>query len=136
MGFACFFNFCYNSKYHSLLPTGQFIYLDFLRTVLNRRRCTFPGCNTAIDRLHDIPRCVRFKVLKARKIYIPNKARACPYHMSENVWQTVENRNQKSKFTANQINDLIELLYDSSPKNVQYSPGIFRFYLINCFYSF
>lgn len=85
------------------------------RTVSNRRRCTFPGCTRA-NELHDVPHFLRSKALKYR-VYIPKRSRACAQHMSEDTWNTVQGNNRRSKFTANQINEMIELFCNSFSSN-------------------
>lgn len=112
-------------KMTNILATkGQTVYLDIRRTAANRLRCTFPECENRTQRLHDFPRKVRFKVMKQRKIYIPDGARACDRHLSEIPWNTITNNTgQQSKFSAKQIKDLIELLRNSGSKIVSKIPG-------------
>lgn len=94
---------------------GQGIYLRIQRTVSNRRRCTYPGCeNKGI--LHNVSRHVRFKAMKDKKIYIPNKARACVQHL--NAWDAIDgDAGRRTKFNAEQIEDMVQLICDSGPKN-------------------
>lgn len=55
-------------------------------------------------------------------MYIPNGARACDLHLSEIPWNTIDRTRQQNKFTAKQIEDLIELLIDSGSE-VTNNPG-------------
>lgn len=98
------------------------IYLKIKRTSANRLRCTFPGCEDR-DSLHNIPKHVRFKAMKQKKIYIPREARACNQHMHN--WDTVIDTNidRPMKFNANQVDDMIQLLCNSGPKMVSEIPG-------------
>lgn len=97
--------------------------LNLLRTVSNRLRCTFPGC-TNTDGLHDIPYPLRFRALK-NKLYIPKCTRVCSRHMFENTWNTVQGHGRRSMFTANQINEMIELFCNSISTNTSDLPGEF-----------
>lgn len=90
--------------------------------VANRRRCSFPGC--VAQQLHDITHQVRYKVMKHRKIFIPNGARACDQHLSEISWNVIDrNTVHQSKYTANQLENLIELLRNSGSNMVTKIPG-------------
>lgn len=105
--------------------TDPVIFLNLLRTITNRLRCTFPGC-TRTNGLHDISRLLRFKALK-NKVYIPNRARVCARHMTEDRWNTLQGEGKKYKFTAKQINEMINLFCDSS-KNITVLPCKFSRY--------
>lgn len=90
--------------------------LNIHRTSTNRSRCTFPGCECRIG-LHDVCRKIRFKVMKQRNIYIPDKARACNLHLVEDLWNTVgDNDGQRSAFSTKQIEDMVQLLCRAGPK--------------------
>lgn len=95
---------------------------DIQRTFANRRRCAFPGCENR-DRLHDISRRIRFKTMKQKRIFIPNKARACDHHL--HAWDTVDGNTGQlfSKFSKNQIEDMVELLCYPDSKITPKLPG-------------
>lgn len=101
------------------------------RTAANRRRCNFPGCENETNSLHDISNQVRFKVVKRKKIYIPNGARSCEQHLSEIPWNLIGRntipQNSLNKFSAKQIEDLIQLLRNSGSNMVLEIPGEYNF---------
>lgn len=94
-----------------------------MRTVSNRQHCTFSGC-TQINGLRNAPRSIRLKALQ-NKVYIPNQARVCTRHMSEDAWNTLHGVGRRTKFTAKQINEMIQLLTDSIKRNLCDSAGEF-----------
>lgn len=94
-----------------------------VRTPANRRRCTFPHCNNT-DRLHNVERKIRFKALKQNKICIPDGARVCEQHLQMNVWSALNgNTEQLAKFSAKQVEDMIQLLTDSRSEIAPEFPG-------------
>lgn len=94
--------------------------LNVRRTSSSHSRCTFASCITPNDRLQNIPRSTRFKAIKTKKIYIPNGARACHYHISGDHFSADDLF--LKKFTQIQIEALIDLLCDSSFNNFS-APG-------------
>lgn len=103
-----------------------------MRTPANRRRCTFPNCNER-DRLHNVKRKIRFKILKAKKICIPDGARVCEEHSQIDTWNNLNsNTDQLTKFSAKQVEDMLQLLSDSGPKISLEIPGSYFYYLFVC----
>lgn len=94
-----------------------------VKTATNRRRCTFPHCNN-MDRLHNVGQKIRFKVLKQTKICIPDGARVCEQHLQMNEWSTLNGHTDHiTKFSAKQVEDMIQLLTDSRSKIGSEFPG-------------
>lgn len=111
----------YLNFFCQIAKTDKIVYLKIKRTSGNRRRCTISGCENR-DNLHNVPRKVRFKMMKERKIYIPREARACDQHLYN--WDTMlGDTDDRTKFNTNQIEDMVELLCDSRPRIVSEIPG-------------
>lgn len=114
--------FIVNSYQLFLSTTDDQIHLEIRKTTSNRFRCTFRGCSNR-NGLHNVSRQVRFTVMQQRKIYIPNMARVCNQHLNAS-WNTVgQGTGQRYKFSKKQIEDLIQLLSNSSPRAVSHIPG-------------
>lgn len=93
----------------------EYIKLNLGRTSATHSRCTFSNCETPKNDLRTIPREIRLKAIKTKKIFFPSGTRACIHHFLENNWG-VHERNEK-KFNRKQIEDLISLLSGSNNSN-------------------
>lgn len=83
--------------------------LNFRKTNASTRKCTFPGCETPRNRLRDAKKFERIKALLTKKIYIPERARLCLFHSSEESWNVDMDMDEFMTFSPKQLQDLIEL---------------------------
>lgn len=72
------------------------------------------------EKLHRVSQQMRHEILKLKRFYIPKNARACQMHSDFSVWAGISFQNVQSKFTATQIEDMVDLLR-SSPEPLQKS---------------
>lgn len=107
-----------------MAENNQIINLTFQRTANSTRRCTFPDCNTT-DNLHKVSNAVRFKVMIKTNTFIPNGARACAHHITEDRWNDVRDCD-RHWFTSKHIEDLINLLCNSKLEKISAAPRNFN----------
>lgn len=91
--------------------------LNFRRTNVTTKHCTFPGCGTPNDRLRRVKYLERSRALKMKNIYIFKDAKLSRIHQSENSWN-VDMKEENMAFTRKQIKDLITL-FTETVKEVQ-----------------
>lgn len=87
-----------------------FIILPHYKRAANTsRHCIFGGC--ANQSGHLIPLLIKVMLLKQYHLYVPIHSRVCETHLYSNEWSLLNNNNNlTSRFTPQQIEDLIRVM--------------------------
>lgn len=100
------------------------ITLNISRARCSSTKCCVPSCNRELPaELHRIPLKVRYEIMKTKRFFIMQNAKACNFHSDYSVWSTIDIRNEICTFTAAQIEEMVDLLR-SDPKQKVKPQGI------------
>lgn len=87
------------------------INLNISRAYISSSKCCIPSCKKEYpDKLHRIPRAIRCEIMKNKRFFIPEKSVACNFHNQFSVLSEMTITNENSPFTANQIEEMVDLL--------------------------
>lgn len=88
------------------------ITLNICKARISSTKCCVPFCNvTRPAKLHRISREIRQEIMKSKRFFIPENARACDVHSDKAVWPEIQMPvNEACQFTAVQIEEMVDLL--------------------------
>lgn len=95
------------------------ISLNISRGRISSSKCCVPFCDVKYPFLRSIPKDVRYNIMKTKRFFIPARSLACDEHRDFSVWPQIIIPNERSTFTAEQIEEMVDLLrFDSKlPKD-------------------
>lgn len=95
------------------------INLNINRARISSTKCCVPFCHRQKpDEFHRIPRAIRYEIMKTKRFFIPENARACYLHRELSVWPELIIPNENCAFTTAQIEEMVDLLR-SDPKPIE-----------------
>lgn len=105
-----FYSVQFLSLFNSFCHVASML-LNFRKTIVSTRRCTFPECETPTEELRRVQYLERSRALRIKNIYIPEDSRVCRNHRNENSW--IVDTQENMTFTRKQIANLITLFTES-----------------------
>lgn len=94
------------------------ITLNISRARISSSKCCVPTCNVQLPaELHRIPLGIRYDIMKTKRFFIPQTAKACNFHLDYSVWPEIIIPNQNCVFTATQIEEMVDLLRSNPRKS-------------------
>ncbi|RVE41952.1 hypothetical protein evm_013392 [Chilo suppressalis] len=96
-------------------PEPEIILPNYKRAANTSTHCVFNGCGFG-QHLHVIPLFIKKMLIEKYNLYVARSTRVCETHLSLNIWHVLlENNNVFINFTANQIEDLINIAKSEKP---------------------
>lgn len=92
------------------------ITLNIARARISSSKCCAPSCDVALPaNLHRISEEMRYNIMKSQRFFIPKNARVCNVHSNCAVWPEIPIPNGEYRFTAVQIEEMVDLLRSPKP---------------------
>lgn len=92
------------------------IALNISRARISPTKCCVPTFRReSSHELHRLSQNMRYEIMKTKRFFIPEAARACNFHRDSSVWPTINIPNENCPFSAAQIEEMVDLLR-SDPK--------------------
>lgn len=98
----------------------EFVRLDIKRTSATHRHCVYPQCENK-EHLGRVPEGIRLSLLRKFNIFVPNDARVCTEHKSEEIWSNADFDDQLYSFNSKQVQDMVDLCLNK--KGILEKPG-------------
>lgn len=93
------------------------ITLNINKARISSTKCCVKFCDAQFpEKFHRVSHQMRYELMKSKRFYVPENARACEVHSNVSVWPGISIQSEESKFTIPQIEEMIDLLR-SPPKN-------------------
>lgn len=97
------------------------IELNISKARVSSTKCCVKFCDVEYPaKLHRVSHQIRYELMKTKRFFIPENARACELHSDIDVWPGIRIEDEKCKFSITQIEQMIDLLR-SCPKDVKKS---------------
>lgn len=112
-------------NYFSVFVEGRVrgdIALNIGRTKITTTKCAHPLCDERTN-LHVVSLGTRKDVLQNERIYIPKLVKACTQHLGSESWSEAPIDDLECMYTANQIEEMVDLLRAESRTSRRNAPG-------------
>lgn len=85
--------------------------LNICKARISSTKCCAKFCNVQHPaKLYRVCQELRYEIMKSKRYYIPQNARACELHSDFVGWPETLNQNEQCKFNISQIEEMVDLL--------------------------